>query len=323
MSTPYRFIPDAAKRWKDPRGRPIAVVEVTIRTNLGHYLLKPTPRSRSLILGVLGRAQKQLEFQLYGYAYLSNHGSMLIGVRSARHLARIMEFVHGNIARELGRKEHSNWPGRFWGRRGRPIVVLTEADLAIRMKYLLSNSVKEGLVTHPARWPGAHCARALCEGRAEVGTWVDRTQLRQLRLRARVSGQRVSEADTSSHYRLKLSKLPCWSHMSNEQHKHTVRRICHEISVEAAQQRRHSGRPVVGVKRLLRLSAHHRPDYVERSPAPLVHCRSTDLRRWFIEAYNTFVDAYRAAQVRMHGALIEVRYPPGGIPAVNMPALRH
>ena len=83
MSTPLRFIPDSAKRWTNASGERIAVVEVTIRTILGIYLLKPTERNRSLILGVLGRAQAQLGFELYGYAYLSNHGSLLVGVRDA------------------------------------------------------------------------------------------------------------------------------------------------------------------------------------------------------------------------------------------------
>ena len=75
MSTPLRFIPDEAKRFKNRSGESIAVVEITIRTILGIYLLKPTPRNKSLILGVLGRAKERLDFELYGYAYLSNHGS--------------------------------------------------------------------------------------------------------------------------------------------------------------------------------------------------------------------------------------------------------
>ena len=58
MSTPLRFIPDEAKRWTNKAGDPIAVVEVTIRTLLGIYLLKPTDRKRSLILGVLSRSQQ-------------------------------------------------------------------------------------------------------------------------------------------------------------------------------------------------------------------------------------------------------------------------
>ncbi len=60
MSTPYRFIPEEAKRWTDHNGQPIAVVEVTIRTILGIYLLKPTLENTSLILGILGRAKALL-----------------------------------------------------------------------------------------------------------------------------------------------------------------------------------------------------------------------------------------------------------------------
>jgi hypothetical protein len=65
-----------------------------------------------------------LDFELYAYAYLSNHGSILVGVRSAHHLARVMNYIHGNISRELGRKENSDWRGPFFERRGRPILVL-------------------------------------------------------------------------------------------------------------------------------------------------------------------------------------------------------
>jgi len=143
MTTPHRYIPENAKRWRDAEGRPIAIVEITIRSVMGVFVLKPTERNTSLLKGVIGRAQDILDFELYGYAYLSNHGSLLLGVRSAFHLSDIMEYIHSNIARELGRKENSNWRGRFWSRRGRPILVLTDEDLVDRMRYLLSNSTKE------------------------------------------------------------------------------------------------------------------------------------------------------------------------------------
>ena len=51
------------------------MVEVTIRTILGIYFLKPIVQNTHLILGILGRAKALLGFELYGYAYLSNHGS--------------------------------------------------------------------------------------------------------------------------------------------------------------------------------------------------------------------------------------------------------
>ena len=315
MSTPLRFIPDSAKRWTNASDERIAVVEVTIRTILGIYLLKPTERNRSLILGVLGRAQAQLGFELYGYAYLSNHGSLLVGVRDAVELAKLMEFIHGNIARELGRKEQSDWRGRFWGRRGRPILVLTDADLVSRLRYLLANSTKEGLVSHPSRWPGAHCARALCEGRAEHGAWVNRTKLRLLRSRAARKAL-VNESEATTHYRVHLHKLPCWADWSDEAYRQEVRKMCHDIRQEAAAERKATGRAVLGRKRLLRMSPHHRPDAVEKSPAPPVHCRERTLREGFIEAYRYFVSAYRAARKRLSGFVDACDLPKGGVPPV-------
>ena len=143
MPNPLRFIPEEAKLWKDSQGRHIAIAEITIRCLHGRFLLVPRPAHVRILLGVLGRAQDEIGFELCGYGYLSNHGSIIVGVRDADHLKEIMEYVHGNIARELGRKEYSNWPGKFWSRRGRPILILSDEDLEDRMRYLLSNSTKE------------------------------------------------------------------------------------------------------------------------------------------------------------------------------------
>ena len=66
MSTPLRYVPQEAMIWKDAKGRPTAVVEMTIRTIEGMFLLKPTTRNTSLILGVVGRAKERLDFELYG-----------------------------------------------------------------------------------------------------------------------------------------------------------------------------------------------------------------------------------------------------------------
>jgi len=82
-----------------------------------------------------------------------------MGVTDAEHMANIMCFIAGNIARELGRPENSNWPGRFWERRYRPIPVTTDAAQLDRMRYISANGTKEGLVAHPCDWPGA-CASA-------------------------------------------------------------------------------------------------------------------------------------------------------------------
>ena len=124
----------------------------------------------------------------------------------------------------------------------------------------------------------------------------------------------MSEADATSYYRVELEQLPCWAHLSAEQYKQQIRMLCNDIRAQAAHERARSGRTVLGVKRLLRLSPHHRPDSVERSHAPPIHCRDRTLRLWFVEAYNAFVEAYRAAYNRLHQVAISGEFPPGGGP---------
>ena len=104
------------------------------------------------------------------------------------------------------------------------------------MRYLLSNSTKEGLVSRPTRWPGAHCAKALCEGRFDVGVWVDRTTLGRLRRKA--GAQWVSEAEATTHYRVRLHKLPCWAELSDEESRLAMVGLCRDISEQAAAERK-------------------------------------------------------------------------------------
>ena len=311
MPNPLRFIPSDAKLWTDPEDQSIAIAEVTTRTVQGRFLLKPTPRHRSLILGVLGRAQERYGFQLYGYAFLSNHYSLLLGVRDPQHLATVMGYINSNIARELGRKEHSNWRDKFWSRRHRAILILSEEDLVERLRYLLANGTKEHLVTKPQRWPGAHCAQALCSGTTDRGVWIDRTEFRRRR-GASATGDHISEFEVSRWYKVELSPLPQWAKLSPADQQAQVRALCHHISRTAAEERQRSGIAVLGLKRLMRYSPHHRPDRISKSPAPQVHAREPSLKRWFQRSYRLFLASYMDAYRAMVLSLEHYAFPQGG-----------
>jgi len=317
MPSPLRFIPNEAKLWTDPAAQPIAIAEVTTRTVQGRFLLKPTPRHRSLMLGVLGRAQERYRFTLYGYAFLSNHYSLLIGVRDPQQLASIMGYINSNIARELGRKEHSNWRDKFWSRRHRAILVLSDDDLLERLRYLLANGTKENLVRRPERWPGAHCAHAFCSGQVDQGAWVDRTQLRLLRASAGASGH-VSESEVTTWYPVQLSAPPAWARLSSVEQQAKFRALCHEISRAAAEQRVQTRAVVVGLKRLLRYSPHHRPERLSKSPAPPVHARKRSITKWFRGAYRCFVASYQEAHRALGSALKCFSFPEGGHPPTRL-----
>lgn len=306
LGSPLRFVPEESKLWKDSHGNPIAIVEVTIRTLQSRFLMRPCTRSRSLILGVIAKAQEKYPFPLFGYAWLSNHGSMLLGVRSAAHLSRIMNFVHSNIARELGRKEMSDWRGKFFERRGRAILVLSDEDVEARLKYLLANGTKEGLVARPDRWPGAHCARVLCHGgRSENGIWIDRGRLHGL------PKPKKSEKEVTETLSVRLSAIPSKAEMSSTSYREYIRRVCREVSSEAAEERQ--GKGPLGAHRVERMHPHHKPEKTAHSPAPLIHAGDDGIRHNFKKMYRAFVTAFREARDTLVGK-IAGHFPEGGLP---------
>jgi hypothetical protein len=85
----------------------------------------------------------------------------------------LMRYLQGNLAREVARL--TGWEDKIWSRRYQAILVTDEEAAQVdRLKYLLENSCKEGLVDSPIHWPGVHCARALITGDRVEGTWFDR-----------------------------------------------------------------------------------------------------------------------------------------------------
>ncbi len=148
MSRPIRYQPE---EW--------SVSFVTGRCIHSRYLLRPSPRTNAIVIGALARALHRYEVKLFGVCFMSNHYHLLLSSKNAAALASFMQYIGSNIARKIGRMHR--WREKFWSRRYRASAVLDEAAQQDRMRYILSNSVKEGLVKHPRYWPGVHCYRHL------------------------------------------------------------------------------------------------------------------------------------------------------------------
>ena len=132
MARPLRFVP------------PGFLVEVTLRTIHGRFLLRPGRALNDLVVGVIGRAQRKYGMRIQVLAVLSNHAHALLSPDSPQQLASFMAFVAGNIAREAGALY--GWREKFWARRYRSILVSDEEEAQVgRLAYLLANGVKEGL----------------------------------------------------------------------------------------------------------------------------------------------------------------------------------
>ncbi len=298
MPRPLRFVP------------PNAVVEITTRTIHGRLLLRPSAEVNDRVLGVLGRAQHLFGVELHAFVVMSNHMHLLASVRDAAQLAGFMSFVNGNIAREVGRLH--GWRERFWGRRYRAIVVADDAAQVDRLRYILQNGVKEGLVASPRGWPGASSIDALTREVPLAGVWHDRSAAYQSHRR----GEKVRPGQFETTYRVTLSPLPCWRRLDAAVHRTAVADLVTQIETDIAAARAavSDSRQPVGAGRILAAHPHDLPAHSDTSPAPFVHASSSLVRRAFKSAYAAFVAAFRAAAGCLRRGDRDVEFPQTAFP---------
>ncbi len=134
MGRRVRFIPSEG-----------SLVEVTVRTIQSRFLLRPSSSLNEVIGGVLGRAQRLHPVRCHAAVFLSNHYHLLLSVDDANQLARFMEYVGSNLAREV--KRLVDWPEHVWGRRYQAILVSEEESAWTRRSEVEPPNAEE--LIHP------------------------------------------------------------------------------------------------------------------------------------------------------------------------------
>jgi REP element-mobilizing transposase RayT len=298
---------------------PGSLVEVTCRTVQGRCLLKPTPLCADVTRGVLARAARLYPVQVHAFCFLSNHFHLLLTVADAQRLAAFMNYLNGNLAREIGRQV--GWREKFWGRRYQAIPVANEEGAQVdRLLYILRHGCKENLVRRPLDWPGATSTEALLTGSPVSGRWFDRT----LAYRAARSGVLLKPLDLSQVETLELSPLPCWSRLDPIRCRARIAALVEGIESETELRIRATEREPLGRERVLRQDPHLRPNRPDKGPAPLVHAMSKEVRREWRERYRRFADAFRFASRRLRLDAVRpfealLLFPPGSFPPACSP----
>ena len=261
------------------------LVEVTCRVIQRRFLLRPSRWLNSVIVGALARFQRRHGMRICGFVYLSNHCHLFLRPESVEQMAAFMRDVNSKIAREAGRLH--GWREKFWGRRYTDIVTSHELEDQIdRLRYLLEQGCKEGLVSSPRHWPGASSIRALQSGEVLEGVWIDRTE----QYRAGERGEPNPDSGFTSTHRLELSPLPCWDELPAPQRQAWVRAMVREIEKQM------EGVKVLGRKAICEQDPHDRPaSKPRRTPAPRFHAASPHVRRALEIAYHLMRIAYRQA----------------------------
>jgi REP element-mobilizing transposase RayT len=295
MARPLRYLPKNA------------MVEVTMRTVHGRFLLRPSRAVNDLVTGVIGRAQRKYGMKVHALTVLSGHWHALLTPDSSHQLAAFVDYVAGNIAREIGRLH--DWREKFWARRYSAIVVSDEAEAQVeRLAYVLGQGVKENLVERPHHWPGVHCAAALLVGTDLEGTWFDRTACYE----ARRKGEDKTAADFAIPERVVFTSVPCWAHLEPAAYREKVAELVRTIVEDGRRSR--AGRGVLGKRAILTQHPHDKPRCSDRSPAPLVHAATRAIRVMLRTAYYEFVAAFREAAMKLRRGDRLVRFPAGAFP---------
>ena len=261
------------------------LVEITCRTIGRRFLLRPSPKLNANVVGALARFQKRHDMKICAVVYLSNHCHMLLRPESIDQLAAFMRDINSKIAKEAGR--HHGWSGSVWGRPYTDAVVSHEPEAQVnRLRYLLGQGCKEGLVSSPRHWPGASSTKALLSGKAMDGIWIDRSA--QYKAWER-NEPNPDERFTTTH-RLELSPIPCWKNLEPHQYQARIRAMVREFEEEM------EGVKVLGKNAICRQDPVSQPaSNPPRTPAPRFHAVDPQVRRGLEWSYRLVVIAYRQA----------------------------
>jgi len=275
---------------------------VTARCIQARYLLRPSNETNEVLGGVLARAARLFDVEVYAFAFQSNHLHLLVRARRG-NLSRFMQFVQANIARKVG--DLVRWGGTFWERRYSAEPVLDEESLVALLRYILAQGVKDGLVQKVRDWPGLNCLRMLVRGSGRSVRWFSWSK----RWASRNGPGAKNRFDPRWAERevLRLVPLPHWAHLPQ---KHRARRVLELVrSVEREAEATHER--VLGTAALLSQHPHHRPARPERSPRPLCHAARASTRQRYIEHYRAYVASFCSASMRYRAGDLGAEFPLG------------
>jgi len=280
---------------------------VSNRTIQGRFLLRPSPELNDIVVGVLGRAQRQFNLQIFAFQFLSDHYHLLAWAVDAQQLAGFMNYFNGNLAREAGRI--SGWTGKFWGRRYHSAIVSSDDQTQLdRLRYIISNGCKEGLVASPLEWPGVSSTYPLLDGSMVLrGTWFDRT--RECRARRAGLRQVFSEAEE-----VRISVLPGLALLNATEFRDKMASIVEQIEHETHQMHQFNGTKPAGPKWVMRQNPHRVPKAMKKSPAKRFLAALRHTIAEFRRAYKEFMVAYREASRRLMTGDRSAEFPLGCFP---------
>ena len=288
----------------------------------GRYLLRAGPVFNARFIGVMAKAQKLSGVTIHGFVALSSHWHCYATYDHPKQMASFHCYLGTNVSKEAG--EIHDWSETVFSRRYSHVESSEEPEAQrARLKYLLSQGCKEGMVASPLDWPGASSTWSLVSGEPFVGEWVDRTAF----TRALERGEDVTEEDFTESLEVELSPVSSLAHLSPEDYRRVILEIVQEIEDETAAMHRLAGTSPLGADWVLAQDPHYRPTKKpQKRPRPWFHTFSKEERRRMRDAMIIISVLYREAADRLKAGDRLVEFPlhtfPPALPFVTEASLK-
>ena len=267
---------------------------LTRRCSERRFFLRPDRATNNAYLYCLIEAAQRFQIDIVIMCMMSNHHHVVIRDRAGRY-PEFIEHLHRMIARSQN-VLRGRWES-FWASGQTSVVRLVDRDDVLRkVAYVAANPVQDQLVDRVDHWPGINGYRALLTGR----------ELRAERPFHffRKGGPMPEQVTLRLKFPEDLGDATC---LAAE-----LEAMIARIELDAADERRRTGRSVFGRRAVLRQTWSSAPTTFE--PRRVLSPRVAAINRWArIEALvrnKAFVRAYeRARSLWREGAT--ALFPPG------------
>ncbi|HEY2028331.1 MAG TPA: transposase [Myxococcales bacterium] len=281
---------------------PHTIFFITSRTIQSRFLMAPTTKTNEFIGGILARAVRQCQVELFAYVFTSNHFHAMVRAPSATAMSKFMQRLQSNIAIKVGRLV--GWRGRFFARRYSAEPIVDEGAQVERLSYILAHGVKEGLVSKSQEWPGLSCVHALVDdGRPSVHSWRNWTLRWRMEVDSDLDVDRFSSECPSETEVLELTPLPCWSALTPQERSGLVRQLVAGIDRRAGISPRETASHITEQNPL------GAPFKTKHSPRPKAHASTKRLWAEAVRRYRDFHAAFRRASRAWLSGRFEVEFP--------------
>ena len=297
----------------------LMTVGITQTTFQHRHLLRAEPRLNRRIIGALAKAQKRYGGHIHALTVMSTHLHLLASFRDTKQMADFMRYFTRKVSVEA--KKVHGWTGRIFPDPYTHIELSQEESVELqRLRYVLANGCKEGLVLSPKDWPGASSTEALIQGEPLRGVWLDRTAL--WKAWGRKSGRNATEEDFEEPIEVELSPLPSQAHLSPEAYRNLVAEMVRDIEAATVAMHRQASSVPLGAAAIRRQDPHRRQKEVPKRPRPWCHASNPETRRAIKKAIRDIVAAYRRAAELLKSGVKDVRFPAGTFPP-GLPYVPH